>query len=192
MEKFLIKHKISILLTFLVVALLFFVSQVSAQVPATGGAAVGTSRSLSTGKGRLEVNKLRLCKIRERNIINRSNSMVAHAHRLVQFFDSIATRVENYYSSKLVPSGKTLPNYDALVADIRVNKDAITRLLQVVQSDAANFKCEGDDPKGQLDKFREDMHAVITGLKTHRMSVRNLTVAVSTLKGNGAATSVTP
>lgn len=192
MKKFLIEHRVSILLIFSVVTLLFFVYQVSAQVPATGGAAVGTSRSLSADKGRLEVNKLRLCKIRERNIINRSNSMVAHAHRLVQFFDSIATRVENYYSSKLVPSGKTLPNYDALVADIKVNKDAITRLLQVVQSDAANFKCEGDDPKGQLDKFREDMHAVITGLKTYRISVRNLTVAVSTLKRSETVTSVTP
>lgn len=195
MEKFLVKHKASIPLVFLAVVLIVLVSQASAQVATTGGGTIGASRG-SIGKGRLEANKLRLCKVREKNITNRSSNMVAHAHRLVQVFDSITTRVENYYLSKLLPSGKILPSYDALVADIKVNKDAVTHLLQVAESGATNFKCDGDDPKGQLERFREDMRAVIAGLKTYKTSVRNLIVAVSLIKGTGvpstAVTSVTP
>ena len=76
-----------------------------------------------------------------------------------------------------------MPNYDALVSDIQTNKNAIAPLLEAVQTDAANFKCDGDDPKGQLDQFKEDMHAVIAGLKAYKTSVRNLIVAVASIRG---------
>src|SRR3989338_6406002 len=137
------------------------------------------------GKIRLEEAKLRVCQVREKVITNRSNKMVQHANRLAAVFDSIATRIQKYYLTKLVPQGKTLPNYDALVLDIQTNKNALAPLLAAVQADVTNFKCDGDDPKGQLDQFKEDMHAVIAGLKTYKRSVRNLIVVVASIRGTG-------
>src|SRR3989344_6900944 len=105
------------------------------------------------GKIRLEEAKLRVCQVREKVITNRSNNMVRHANRLTTVFDSIAARIQNYYLTKLVPQGKTLPNYDALILDIQTNKNALTPLLEAVQADIANFKCDGDNPGSQLTQF---------------------------------------
>ncbi len=140
------------------------------------------------GKIRLEINKLRICQQREKNIVNRSNNMVRHANHMIEVFDSISTRIQNYYLTKLVPQGKVLPNYDALVLEIQTNKNTLAPLLETVKTDVANFKCDGDDPKGQLDQFKEDMQAVIVGLKTFKTSVRNLIVAVNSI-GREAGTS---
>jgi len=155
----------------------------------TSGKKIGLTRKLSgtppIGKGRLEKNKLRVCQIKEKVITNRSNNMVRHANRLIAVFESIATRIQNYYQTRLVPQGKILPNYNALVLDIQNNKTVVTSLLETVTADIANFACDGEDPKGQLDQFKEDMHAVIAALKVYKKSVRNLTVAVASIRGAG-------
>ena len=170
----------------------------------TSGGKIGQIRKLSGtppfGRGRLEENKLRLCQVKEKVITNRSNNMVRHANRMLEGFDSIAARIQNYYLTRLVPQEKILPNYDALVLDIQTKKTAVTPLLEAVTADVTNFKCDGDDPKGQLDQFKEDMHAVIAGLKAYKRSVRNLIVAVASIRGAGdgnatgsaAAPSITP
>ena len=212
MRKVLNSHFFIISLIILAVSLLVFASQVSAVdnsasgqnvppgllkkqtyttvwgKPASPGGALPFNRPSGTppfGKGRLEEAKLRVCRLREKNIVNRSNQMIRHANRMVEVFDSIATRIQNYYLTRLVPQGKTLSNYNALVLDIQTNKNAIAPLLQAIQTDIANFKCDGNDPKGQLDQFKEDMHAVIAGLKAYKKSVRNLIVAVASIRGTG-------
>lgn len=136
-----------------------------------------------SGRGRLEENKLRLCRIKEKVITNRSNNMVRHANRMVEVFDSIATRIKHYYSTRLVPQGKILPNYDALIADIQTKKAAVSPLLQAITADVANFKCDGENPGGQLAQFRTDMQALIRGIKTYRTSIKNLIVAVASIRG---------
>src|SRR3989344_5459488 len=155
----------------------------------TSGGKIGQIHKLSGtppfGRGRLEENKIRLCQVKEKVITNRSNNMIRHANRMLEVFDSIATRIKNYYLTRLVPQGKTLPNYDSLVLDIQTNKNGLTPLLAAVQTDVANFKCDGDNPKGQLDQFKTDMHAVIAGLKAYKTSVRNLIVAVASIRGAG-------
>lgn len=159
------------------------------QQSTSSGKKTGLIRKLSgtppIGKGRLEENRLRVCQVKEKMITTRSNNMVQHANRLIAIFDSIATRIQNYYMSRLVPQGKILPNYEALVLAIQTNRSAVAPLLEAIQTDVTNFSCVGDDPKGQLDQFKEDMHAVIAGLKTYKTSVRNLIVAVASIRGAG-------
>ena len=197
MKKVLSSHFFAISLIILSVLLVVFSSQVSAvekldQV-SNSEQNQNTSQGLSRkpsgvfpfGKARLEEAKLRICRLREKHIVNRSNQMIRHANRMAEVFDSIATRIKNYYLTRLVPQGKTLPNYDSLVLDIQTNKNGLTPLLAAVQTDVANFKCDGDNPKGQLDQFKTDMHAVIAGLKAYKTSVRNLIVAVASIRGAG-------
>jgi len=98
-------------------------------------------------------------------------------------FDGVATRVENRYTQKLLPKGKTLSNYDALVADIVAKKAAVDAALSVAKNDVASFSCTASDPKAQLTQHRKDMQTVKAALKDFRKSVRNLVVAVRTLAG---------
>lgn len=139
-------------------------------------------------KIKLDQIKLRVCQVKEKIITNRSSKMVNHSNKIVSVFDSIVTRISNYYESRLVPQGRTLANYDALILDIQAKKSAITPLLEAAKADVDNFSCEGDDPKGQLEQFKQDIRAIIPALKAYKISVRNLIVAVASIRGAGGGT----
>ena len=127
--------------------------------------------------------KVKACEARQDAIKKRSDQMVKRATNMQDVFTKIATRVEEFYQTKLVPKGKTVPNYDALVADVNAKKSAIAPLLQKVQTDSLNFSCDKDHPADQVKMFEQDMKAVIAGLKDYRTSVRNLIVAVKSVVG---------
>ena len=130
---------------------------------------------------RLTEAKLKSCQAKEATIKQRSDQLTKTAENMLEKFDNIATRVEKYYSDKVVPSGKTVSNYDALVADIAAKKVLVQTALTKAQTDALAFSCTSDNPKGQLTQFREDMQAVKKALKDYRTSIKNLIVAVRSL-----------
>lgn len=127
--------------------------------------------------------KVKACEARQDAIKKRSEQMVKRAMNQEDVFTKIATRVEEFYQTKVVAQGKTVPNYAALVADIAAKKAALSPLLIKVQTDAANFSCAKDHPADQMKLFKQDMEAVIAGLKDYKTSVRNLIVAVKTAVG---------
>lgn len=122
--------------------------------------------------------KLRACQAKESAIKKRMKQLIKLATTMQEKFDAIAGRVEEYYASKVVPSGKTVANYDSLVADIQTKKGAVQTALTTAQGHAGSFACDGNDPKGQLTQFREDMQAVKSALKDYRTAIKNLIVAV--------------
>lgn len=127
---------------------------------------------------RLTDAKLKACQARENAIKTRSEHLGQLVTTMEEKFDSIAQRVKDYYTEKVVPSGKTVPNYDLLVADIASKKTAVQTVLTKAQNDVAGFSCNGADPKGQMVTFREDMQGVIQELKDYRTSIKDLIVAV--------------
>ena len=141
----------------------------------------GTSHMPPFAQIRLQNAKLRACEAKASSIMKRSNHLVKLVDKMIKVFTSIAGGVEQYYLTKVVPTGTILPSYDALVADIATKENAIAPLLQAAQDDASNFSCTGNNPKAQLIQYRTDMQAVIKALKEYRTSVRNLIVAVRTL-----------
>lgn len=138
----------------------------------------------SEGKAaKKEAQKLKVCQTHERNIKNRLDSLIRLVTNQETKFDKIAARVENHYTTKLVPQGKTLPNYDALVADIATKKGVVDTALNTAKTDVSGFSCTtSSDPKADLQKVRRDMQLVKSALKDYRGSIRNLTVAVRTLR----------
>lgn len=133
--------------------------------------------------------KLKVCQNKEAAIQKRDDQLTKMAENMLTKFDSIAARVETYYTSKVVPSGKTVTNYDALVAEIATKKSAVQTALDKASTDAAAFSCTGNDPKGQLTQFRTDMQAVKQSLKDYRTAIKNLIVAIRSITGETESTS---
>lgn len=138
---------------------------------------------------KLDQKKLKVCQVKEINIKNRLDSLTKLVANQEDKFASIAARVQNHYTTKLVPEGKTIANYDELVADIATKKAAVDAALTSAKTNASTFSCTADDPKGLLITFRKDMQSVKSALKDYRKSVRNLIVAV---RGEKAKTAPTP
>lgn len=144
---------------------------------------VGAQAATGQAQSNLTEAKLRACQARENAIKTRSSHLTQLATTMETKFDAIAVRVETYYTSKVVPSGKTVSNYDTLVADIQTKKAAVSTVLLTAQTDANSFSCTGASPREQLTKFRVDMQAVKSALKDYRTSIKNLIVAVHSVTG---------
>lgn len=136
-------------------------------------------------KDRLDSRRLKLCEVKEKVIKNRTESLTRLVLNMEDKFASISARVQKYYTEKLVPEGKTVSNYDALVSDIDAKKAALDSALSNAQSDSSNFACDSDNPKGKLKDFREDMQEVKSALHEYRLSIKNLIVAVRGIVGEG-------
>ena len=134
-------------------------------------------------QNRLTEAKLKACQVRENIIKKRAERLGKLAKTIEEKFDAIAKRVEDYYVSKVVPSGKTVANYDSLIADIQTKKGAVQTALTQAQTNAASFSCTSDDPKGQMARFKDDMQAVKSALKDYRTSINDLIVAVRSVTG---------
>ena len=166
------------------ILVLFFVltsSVLAVGKPSDVGAQSVTGQAQA--KTRLTEAKLRACQAREDAIKKRASYLTQLATNMESNFDKHTQRVEEYYTSKVVPSGKTVANYDSLVADIQTKKTAVQAALTTAQNDANNFSCAGNDPKAQLTQFRKDMQAVKKALKDYRTSIKNLIVAVRSVTG---------
>lgn len=144
------------------------------------------------GKDKLEDKRLRLCQIHEAEIVKRHESLDNLSSRMFKVFDEIAGRVEDYYKNKVVPAGKSLPNYEALVSDIASKKSAVQTALTNAQGDISGFSCTADNPKAQIAQYRLDMKEVKKALQEYRISIKNLIVAVRTLVGGSPEPSGTP
>ncbi len=150
---------------------LIFVSHTFAQRDNSHKAAAATGRANE-------------CKAHEQVIKNRLSSLIRLVTNQETQFSSISARVESYYTSKMVPKGETLSNYNALLADISTKKSMVDSDLAKAKEDAASFSCNLSNPKTPLLTFREDMQTAKSALKNYRTSIRNLIVMLMTLEAS--------
>lgn len=143
----------------------------------------GSPRPFELIKDRLEAKRLEYCEKHKDEIVNRSESLGRLVAGMLGKFDAILARVQEFYTTKLVPAGKTVSNYDALVLDINVKKAQVQTDLANAQADVDGFVCTGDNPKGQMTQYRLDMQLVKKGLQAYRTSIKNLIVAVKMAAG---------
>ncbi len=132
---------------------------------------------------RLEEFKLKICKTREENIKKRTSSLMNLASQMVGKFDAIAARVEEFYTTKVLPKGLVVANYDSLVADVNAKKAAVDAAIRKVP-DVSGFDCEGDGPKELLTEYRTAMKDVKSALHEYRTSIKNLIKAVRGVVGD--------
>jgi RNase P/RNase MRP subunit POP5 len=167
----------------LLIATFISVSVVFAVNPKANAQAIKVATRSAIGKEKLAAAKVILCQKVEAAIQKRSTQMATRSANMQKVFDSIAARVETYYTNKVIPAGKSVTNYDALVADIATKKTDVATEVTTAQTDASSFSCSTADPKGQMTVFREDMQEIIAALKNYRTSIKNLIVAVRSVTG---------
>lgn len=143
--------------------------------------AKGQPSPLPTPRHGLTQASLRSCQAKETAVKARMSALVRLATNMEDKFDAIAKRVEDFYTSKVLPSGKSVPNYAALVADIDAKKGIVQTDLTAAQDKVNAFNCTTDDPRGLLTQFRLDMMKVKGDLKAYRTAIKNLIVAVRPL-----------
>lgn len=138
-----------------------------------------TTDAQTSDSTKLSTVKLAVCQRRETAIDNIMARIAERGQKQLDLFTTIATRVETFYTDK----GKTLSNYDALVADVNAKKDAAQAAVNQVKADKANFKCDGTDPHGAAAAFKNDLKLEISALKDYRTSIKNLIVGVKSVQG---------
>ena len=114
-----IKHRYLILLSLFLLFFTLVPSAIAIGKPDSTGRPEGVGRNAQT---RLTEVKLKACQAKEKAIKKRTEQLTKLATTMQEKFDAIAGRVEEYYTSKVVPSGKTVANYDSLIADIQAKK----------------------------------------------------------------------
>jgi hypothetical protein len=132
----------------------------------------------SSQVARLEDNKLRVCQNRSKSIKNILNHSAIHGARHLSVFTKIYERVKAFYEAK----GKTLSNYDALVADVDAKKLAAENAVNAVKTASTEFNCEGENPKADAAAFKEKVKVMRTELHEYRTSIKNLIVGVKSVQ----------
>ena len=136
---------------------------------------------------RLETAKLRFCQNREQTIDHIMKRIANRGQKHLDLFTSIATRVEAFYTKK----GKTLGNYDQLVATVNSDKAAAQAAVDKLAASSTGFTCGGENPRGAVQTFKSNLKLEIQALQTYRTAVKNLTVGVKSAQGTTSSSGAT-
>lgn len=130
--------------------------------------------------------QLTACKNREAAINNILTRIDTRAQNQITLFGTIATRVESFYTKQ----GKTLSNYDQLVAAINAAQTQVNVNFGTMQTNST-FSCSSSDPKGTVTAFQSYLKTEITDSQNYRTAVKNLIVGVASVNGVTVSTSST-
>jgi len=129
-------------------------------------------------KQRLSDAKQKLCEARKERITRSIKRVSNRGERHLKVFATITDRVTTFYKNK----GKTLLNYDMLVADVATKKTAAEAAVRATAAYENTFDCSGDDPKGVLKSFRTTVAAQREAMKKFRTAIKNLIVGVKSVQ----------
>ncbi len=186
-----ILSKLSLLAAAAIVSGSMGASVIAAAIPnahANAEATAQTSDSSdpsSPSTGRLDLAKLKVCQKREASVDNTLSRIAQRGQNQLDLFTAIASKVETFYTSK----GKTLSNYDALVADVTAKKAAAQATVNTIKADSVTFKCDGSDPKDAVATFKTALKSEIAALQAYKTSVKNLIVGVKSVQGSTTSAS---
>lgn len=130
-------------------------------------------------QGKLDEKKQTICKNREKNITGLMTRLNTRGQKHLDLISAIATRAQAYKTDKNL----TVEGYETLLADVAAKKTAAQAAVDAVKAAQPEFKCDGTDPKGAADVFKELMKAQNEALKAYKQSVIKLLVAVKQSQG---------
>lgn len=178
-------HKIGLLGTALTVVALSGATVLALPPQANAHAqATDTTTTATADQAHLTTGRLKACQNRQKAITNIMTRIADRGEKQLTLFGTIATRVETFYTDK----GKTLSNYDTLVADVNTKQAAAQTTVDTIKSDSTGFSCDSSNPKGFVDSFKASLKSEISALQDYRTSVKNLIVGVKSVQGTTTST----
>ena len=126
--------------------------------------------------------KAAVCERRQKNLTRIMTRIADRGDKQIALFSTIAERTQAFYETK----GKTLANYDELVADVAAKKEAAQTAVTKIADDAESLDCSAEDPKAAVTLFKESLKAEIAALKEYKTSVKNLIVGVKSVQSTTA------
>lgn len=132
-------------------------------------------------KERLEGRKLKACQNREKAVTNIMVRIADRGQKQVDLFTKIADRTQQFYADK----GLSANSYDELVADVNAKKAAAQSAVDSVKSTSVEFKCDGDNPRGVADSFKQSKNDQNLALKAYKTAVKDLIVGVKSANSQG-------
>lgn len=136
--------------------------------------------------------RLKVCEGRSRAIGNRLKVMHKRATLIHKGHEKTYAKVDEFYNNRLVPNGYSLSNYADLKAEIAANKANVQTLLEAAKETGTDFDCSSEDPKGQVDAFKEDMKALIEANKIYKESIHTFVKAVRDLAKTAKLDKISP
>jgi len=130
---------------------------------------------------KLEEAKLKVCQSRQNALGNVMNRVANRSRERLIFLDKVVERVQGYYTN----NGLTIENYNELEADITKARSAVQNAIELENTLAADFSCDSDDPKGQVEQFRKQVKVEIKAMKDYRESIKAMIQAIKAIKEDG-------
>jgi hypothetical protein len=165
-------------------------SSATASSSATSGSSQTVSPGISTVSGtvneQLSTTQLEICQKRAVLIAVIMKRTVTRDQNQLTLFTNIATRVEQFYSSK----GKTIANYSPLASTINGDEAQAKAGLTALQG-SATFSCEGNNPSGEVGVYQTDFKTLQTSMQNLQAAIKNLVVAVAQAEGYSLPSSAT-
>lgn len=125
----------------------------------------------------------RSCEARKAGITTRSNQLIRRANNMLDIFGQISNRAQEFYTNKILPSGKEVEGYNALLEKVATKSASVMEAIDQAEQSAGNFDCTNLDPKTQIREYNQDAKEVISSLKDYRSSVKDLIVAIHSVTG---------
>ena len=194
--KYMLKNIKKLSLPGVVMALVLGAGSVAFALPAQAGAhapSTQTSANANSGSGQVNAHavsgqanaqvhlaaaQLKACQNRQNAINNIMTRIDERAKNQIALFTTIATRVENFYTTQ----GKTLNNYAQLVTAVNNAKSQADTDFATMQS-TGTFSCTLNNPKGIVTAFQGYLKTEISDLQSYRLAVKNLIVGVASANG---------
>ena len=122
---------------------------------------------------KLQDAKLKACENKEQAIKRIMARTSERGQKHIELFSTIANRVKTYHDNKNLNA----ENYVTLVAEADAKKAAALTAVEALKS--TDFSCSSEDPKGNVQLFKDVKKEMLSALQAYRTSVKNLIVAVA-------------
>jgi hypothetical protein len=182
MKKMILKHSLLAgvaVFSFAVALPVVATAQSARALEAQEQAQTNATERKEAAQTRLADAKLKACENRQKAITNIMSRIADRGQKQLTLFNTIAERTQSFYTDK----GKTLANYDELVADVAAKKATAQSAVDAVTSSSTTFDCSGEDPKGVVNSFKDSLKSEIEALKAYRTAVKNLIIGVKSVQG---------
>lgn len=124
-------------------------------------------------KGKLNENRRKNCETRKAAIANIIGRAAKQGQKHLGTFTAIMERIQGFYTEKALSS----TDYDKLVTAADSKKSAAQTAIDTVKA-STGLECDGENPIGQVDTFRDSIKAMHRALKDYRVVIKELGQAV--------------